>query len=109
MIQFLFHQRQFSLRSVNDMVALGKYMGSPMTLHYSSVDDLVDRVKSKGRGCAQFRRDLSRAFHQFPIDPGDYNLLGFTWKGVMYFDTTLPMGLRSSPFLCQRVTNAFRY
>ncbi len=27
----------------------------------------------------------------------------------MYFDTTLPMGLRSSPFLCQRVTKAFRY
>ncbi len=31
----------------------------------------------------------------------DYNLLDFTWKGVMYFDPPLSMGLRSSPFLAR--------
>ncbi len=89
-------------RAVNDMVSSVEYLGSPMRLLYPLVDDLVDMVKLKGRGCALYKRDLSRAFRQFPLDHGDYNLLGFTWKGQIYFNTTLPMSLRTSPFLCQR-------
>ncbi len=69
--------------SVNDMVLSGKCMGSCMNLHYPSVDNLVELVKLRGKGCALFKWELLRVFHWFPIDAGDYNLLGFTWRGIM--------------------------
>ncbi len=96
-------------RSINDMIPTGDYLGSPMRLRYPSVNNLVDMVKLKGRGSALYKRDLSRAFQQFPIDHDDYNLLGFTWRGQIYFDTTLPMDVHTSPFLLQRITSSFRY
>ncbi len=51
------------VRSINDMVPTVEYLGSPMRLRYPSVDDLVDMVKLKGKGCATYKRDLSRASH----------------------------------------------
>ena len=43
------------------------------------------------------------------MDPGDWNFLGLKWNGKLYFDRTLPMGLRSSAMCCQRITNAVKY
>ena len=95
--------------SVNDLISTSEYLGAPMRLRYPSVDDLVKLIKQKGRGCALMKRDLARAFRQFPVDPGDMHVLGFAWEGNLYFDKTLPMGLRSSPLSCQRITNAVRH
>ena len=53
-----------------------------------------------------YKRDLRKAYRQFPIDPGDYQLLGFTWNGVYYFDTVLAMGLHSAAMACERSTSA---
>ncbi len=55
------------------------------------------------------KRDLSRAFMQFPVDPEEYNLLGWSWKSVKYFDKALSMGMNISPYLCQSVTDDVRY
>ena len=52
------------------------------------------------------RNLLRRAYRQFPVDPKDYNLLGFCYKGKFYFDTRCPFGLRSSAMICQRMTKA---
>ena len=49
---------------------------------------------------------IKRDYRQFPVDPFDYPLLGYRWEDLLYFDTVLPMGLRSSAMACQRITSA---
>ncbi len=72
--------------SVNYMIPKAEYLGAPIRLRYPGVDDLVDMIKVQGKGCALYKRDLSRAFRQFRVDPGQINLLGCRWSGLMYFD-----------------------
>ena len=63
-------------------------------------------VFSLGNGFLMYKRDLSRAYRQFAVDPYDYNLLGIEWQNSLYIDTALPMGLRSAAQACQRITSA---
>ncbi len=90
---------------INNMIPKAEYLGVPIRLRYPGVDDLV-MIKVKRTGCAIYKIDLSRVFRQFPVDPGQINLLGWTWAGSMYFDLALVMGFSSSCFLCQGVTDA---
>ena len=39
----------------------------------------MDAVISLGPGCLLCKRDLKKAYRQFPVDPEDYHLLGYTW------------------------------
>ena len=40
--------------------------------------------------------DIEDAFRLVPIHPTDYDLLGFTWNNLYYYDRCLPMGASSS-------------
>jgi len=53
-----------------------------------------------------FKKDLRRAYRQFPVDPRDCSLLGFCFQGKFYFDTRCPFGLCSSAIICQCTTTA---
>ena len=85
-------------------------MGKKINICYPNVDDFVDIIKLKGQGCLMFKKDLNRAYRQIPLCPGDMHLVGFQWEDAM-FCRVLPMGLRSSSQICQRVASAvvFRY
>ena len=63
-------------------------------------------VKEAGLGCLLYKRDLKQAYRQIFVDPGDIHMLGYSFKGHVFFDQVLPMGLRSACQACQRVTNA---
>ena len=63
-------------------------------------------IKDKGGNCLLFKKDLKRAYRQLPIDPGDLHLVGFRWGDQIFTDRVLPMGLWSSPQICQRITTA---
>ena len=56
-----------------------------------------------------FIRDLSRVYRQIPIDLTDIAFVGYVWKGNIYFDLMLSMGLRSSAHICQRLKNSLAY
>ena len=44
--------------------------------------------------------DIKSAFCNIPVHPSDCReLLGMKWQGLCYFDTVLPFGLRSAPYL----------
>ena len=70
---------------------------------------MVDLIHRKGSGCLLFKRDLSRAFRQFAVDPADLDKLGFEWRGKLYLDRVLAMGLRTAGIACQRATNILVY
>lgn len=95
--------------AVNNGIDKDIYLEQKVSLSYPSVDDLVEIIKKKGKGCLLFKKDLKRAYRQFPIDPGDWNLVGFEWNNHIFFERVLSMGCRSSAHICQRVTNAVSY
>ena len=92
--------------SVNDGIPSDSYLGAPLSLRYPTIDDIVDAVVTLGRGCYLYKRDLCKAYRQFPVKPKDYPFLGYTWNKQFYFDTVLTMGLRSAAMACQRCTAA---
>ena len=96
-------------RSVNDRIPKDSYLGEATGLRYPSVDALTQLVREKGAGCALMKCDLKRAYKQIQVDPRDWNFLGMKWQGKLYFDMTMPMGLRSAAMCCQRLTNAITY
>ena len=95
--------------SVNDSIPCDTYLGEPCNLHFPRIDALVNLVKLYGKGCHIFKRDLRRAYRQIPVDPGDYECLGYKWKGHIFCDKVLAMGLRSACQACQRVTSGVKY
>ena len=95
--------------SVNDRIPKDSYLGEATGLRYPSVDASTQLVRVKGAGCALMKCDLKRAYKQIQVDPRDWNFLGMKWQGKLYFDMTMPMGLRSAAMCCQRLTNAIAY
>ena len=95
--------------SVNDGMIKDNYLGFQASLTFPKVDDFAFRIFSLGKHCMMFKVDLSRYFRQLPLDPGDYSLIGYVIGGKIYFDKVLPMGMRTAPYIAQRVTNAIAY
>ena len=94
--------------SINDYVSKDFYLGDKILLSYPGVDDLVEIIKIKGRGCL-FKHDLRRFYRQLGIDVGDASLVGYSFNGYIYFDKVLSMGLKSAAFIVQRETTAVKY
>ena len=96
-------------KGVNSHIPKDSYLGVETSLRFPTVDSLVEIVKRKGSGCLMFKKDLKRAYRQLPVDPKDWNCLGYKWKGHIFLDMALPMGLRSACLCCQRTTDGVRY
>lgn len=98
-----------SSASVNDGISKTHYLDTVFQLRLPGIDRLRDFIIEKGPGCFVFKKDLKRAYRQFPIVLKDYKFLGFFWDNALYFDTRCPFGLRSSAMICQRTTRAVIY
>ena len=64
---------------------------------------------SLGKGCLLFKQDLKRYFGQIFVDPVDAVKLGYYFQNNIYFDAALPMGMTSSAYIAQRITNALTF
>ena len=95
--------------SINDGISKDVYLGELINLHYASVEQVCDMVMEVGKGAHIYKRDLRHAYHQIPVDPGDYKFLGYHWDGWLYFDTVLAMGQRNAAMACSRTTKAIMY
>jgi hypothetical protein len=72
--------------SVNFGFLKDEYLGNTISVSYLKVDDLIHLMKLKGQGCMIFKRELKRAYRQLAVDPADIHLLGYKWRGHVYFD-----------------------
>ena len=95
--------------AINDGILKDNYLGFTAKLWFPKVDEFAYRIYSLGKGCMMFKIDLSRYFRQLPLDLGDYLLIGYVINGKFYFDKVLPMGMRSAPYIAQRVTDVIVY
>jgi len=53
--------------------------------------------------------DFEPVFRLCPVCQEDCKLLGIHWQGKFYVDLCLPFGLRSSPYLLNRVADGFEW
>ena len=79
------------------------------SLSYCSIDDAYDFINQLGPGTLFSKVDLKDAFRLIPINPSDWNLLGIHWRNKFYIDTCLPLGLRSAPYLFDRLSRAIHW
>ena len=79
------------------------------TVKYASIDDAVRLIRRTGRGCALAKTDVKNAFRLIPINPCDYDLLGFCWEDSFYFDKCLPMGASSSCKIWESFSTALEW
>ena len=91
-------------KSINDGISKTTYLEFQVEFCLPSVESMVYRLNILGIGCLLYKRDLKGAFRQFSTDPGDYIFAGLFWGMKIYIDTRLAMGLRSSAYCCQSVT-----
>ena len=91
---------------MNDYINKKEYLDERVEIVFPKVDDFVQLIKAKGRGCLLYKCDLARAYMQIPICPFSFNYVVFCWKKHIYFDSVLTMGSRSAAYCCQLVTNA---
>ena len=91
-------------RSINDFIPKDLY-----SLQYTSVDDAITMIQNHGPGALMAKTDVKQAFRLIPVQPADWPLLGIQWQGQFYVDKCLPFGLRSAPFLFNRLAEAFEW
>jgi len=79
------------------------------SLQYIRVDDAIKRILSIGKGALLTKLDIRNAFRLIPVRPEDWHLLGICWQQQYYYERVLPFGLRSSPFIFDRVATAIEW
>ena len=94
--------------SVNAGVMKDNYLGSSFVLNYPSVDDIVTKSVELGPGCLLYKVDISRAFRQLKVDPGDLALLGLNHQSY-FIDLSVPFGCRHGSVFFEKVTDSIRY
>ena len=92
--------------SLNNNTPSDQYMGQPIIFSYPKIEDFKRLVLTLGQGCLIWKRDLSRYFLQIPLDPVEYNLLGFVWRCSLFFFAGLMFGIRHAGLQGQRITTA---
>ena len=92
------------LYSVNDGISKDWYCGKPIKLTYPNIDTLARCNADLGQNCRVWKLDLRCFFRQLPLCPRYFSLIGYRWCGLLFYDTSIPMGLRSAAYVAQRMT-----
>ena len=89
--------------SVNDGIPSNTYLGDQFKLRLPGIDRLVEFILAKGRNCLVFKKDLRRAYRQFPVDPNH----NYTCRRVKWGDHGMgPMQhwlTTATPFKSQKI------
>ena len=96
----------FGDKSLNNSTPSDTYLGLPCKYTFPKIEDYKRMILNSGRSAWMWKRDLSRFYLQLPLDPTEYNRVGFIWRGVFFFFLGLAFGLRHSGLQGQKVTDA---
>jgi len=90
--------------SINEFISKDDF-----TLHYATFDQALTLVARHGRNTLLAKLDIKHAYRLCPVRLKDREFLGIHWQDKFYIDLRLPFVLRSSPFLFNRLTEAFEW
>ena len=85
------------------------YLDTPYELNYPSVDCITNSLRNLGPSAQIYKIDISRAFRQIKIDPGDIDLLGIKFQDKYFIDRSVAFGFRHGSLIFQCCTDAIRY
>lgn len=101
----LIHNLSFpSQNSVNDFIER-----EFCSVSYSSIDDAVDMIQKLGPNSFLAKCDIKSAFRLLRISPQDFDLFGFKFENLYYFDKCLPMGASISCALFESFSTALHW
>jgi len=103
--QIIYHLSAPSGSSINDFIDSNDYTLSLTVLLMMHTPLLI----KLGSGALFSKIDLKNAFHLISVQQSDWNLLGIHWKDKYFIDTCLPFGLRSAPFLFNKLADAIHW
>ena len=69
----------------------------------------IHLLLSLRKGAFMSKTDIQSTFRIIPIHTHDWRLLGIQWKGLYFFDTVIPFGLGSAPFLFHMLSDALEW
>ena len=84
-------------------------MNTAFKLHYPNIDLITQKLSKLGPGCHVYKVDLSRAFRQLFVDPGDLDLLCLYWQDSYFADCRVPFGYWNGSMFLTRFTDYIRY
>ena len=102
--RIIYHLSAPAQHSINDYIDPESF-----SLTYCTIDDAYSIINKLGPNALLSKIDLKDAFRLIPVRPEDWNLLGIKWRQQFYIDTCLPFGLRSAPFLFNRLSDAIHW
>ena len=96
-----------SSKAVNNLSQQDDVAGTlvPKMMRLPTMQDLADNIHRAGRGSWHLSCDVARAYHQLPLDPGDWPLVCFSGGGRYYTDASLPFGMCWAAASCQNATS----
>ena len=78
-------------------------------VHYASFDKAVALAAQFEEGAWLAKVDIKSAFRLLPVSPVDYELLGFKFEGMYYFDWYLPKGCSISCSLFEKFSTFLEF
>ena len=93
---------------VNTDITKDIYLETPFLWTLPTVDDIISRIVSLGKGCQIFKVDISRTFRHVKVDSKDYQLLGLKHEKYS-LDTWLPFGYHLGTAWFQCISDFNRY
>ena len=95
--------------SLNDAVDSEAFGGTPFTLKFSTVDDILDKIRSAKDRILLSKIDIARAFRNLWIDPVDAFRFGIHWEGQFFPDVAAVFGWIHGTASFQMVSDAILY
>ena len=96
----------FSLNKATDKF---NFDGQPFSLKLSSLDQLLPDLKRWGSDARLFKLDISRAFRNVRVDPGDAIHLGIKWENKYYIDKNLAFGAVHGTAIFDRISDLIHF
>ena len=66
-------------------------------------------LQNIGPSAQMYKSDISRAFRQIKVDPGDIDLLGIKFQNKYFLDRSIAFGFCHGSLIFQRYTDAIHY
>lgn len=82
---------------------------SECSVHYSCIDDAAAIVAVLGQGTLLAKSDIKSAFRLVPVNPTDFELLGFRFQNKYFFDKMLPFGASISCAIWEKFATALHW
>lgn len=80
-----------------------------MPTKWQLIDDALQLVVDRGRGCHLAKMDVKSAYRQIPIHPDDWCLFAVEVEQLIFIDTFCPFGGRSSGHIWERYAQAMQW